>query len=332
MTDNNGFKARARKHQKATGDSYTRALRQVDRDRAASPKPDTTRTLLNLLQDCTADPAHPPLRVPLGQQPDGRPVWLDLREESDGGHGPHGIITGVGGAGKSVALASVVFAMCAQYTPDVVQVILADAQQHSAFHSFAGYPHVAATFTNLEDDAAAATEFVDSIRAAFDVRSRALRDVGMRIDGAPLGHISEYHDARRALGADLPALPYVIVVIDDVPALLRSNPDLKTHLDKLTRRGREVGVHLVCTAGSHSAAFRTLVGENLTWRIAFQSATEAESRWAIGTTDAAHIPADRRGFGYFVPGPGAPPIPFQSFYPPRSVIAATGRRLAGGGQ
>lgn len=328
MTDSNGFKARARKHQKATGVSYTRALRQVDNDRAASQKPDTTRTLLDLLQDCTADPAHPPLRVPLGLQPDGSPVWLDLRNESDGGHGPHGIITGVGGAGKSVALASLVFAMCAQHTPDVVQIILAESQGNGTFDDFSDYPHVAATFTNLEDDAGAATEFVDRIRALLDVRSRALHDAGMRTDGAPLSHISDYH----GLGADLPALPDVIVVIDDVPALLRRHPHLGTHIENLTRRGRAVGVHLVCTAGSHSTTFRTLLGQNFTWRITLRTATEAESRRVTGTSDAAHIPPNQPGFGYFVPGPGAPPIPFQAFHPSRSVIAAAGRRLAAGGQ
>ena len=83
MTDANAFKRKARKHQQATGDSYTRARRQVDVNHANDNDAAPTDTLLTLLTEPTTEATPPTLRIPLGLQADGTPVWLDLRDEAD---------------------------------------------------------------------------------------------------------------------------------------------------------------------------------------------------------------------------------------------------------
>lgn len=82
----------------------------------------------------------PLLRVPLGLRDGGTPLWLGLKEEGDGGNGPHGLLAGTTGSGKSTALQSIVFSLCAQYSPELVQVMLIYTKDRSSFDDFTVLP------------------------------------------------------------------------------------------------------------------------------------------------------------------------------------------------
>ncbi|AGB27286.1 DNA segregation ATPase, FtsK/SpoIIIE family (plasmid) [Mycobacterium sp. JS623] len=325
MTDDNAFKRKARKHQQATGDSYTRARRQVDDQRADTADATPTATLLKLLDETTSlGPSAPALQIPAGLQPDGTPIWLDLRDEHEGGSGPHGLITGTTGSGKSTALMSLIFALCIRHSPDEVQLILGDPRKHSIADTFADFPHVRACFTDLERVDRSATEFVDTIRSVLAERTRILADAGP--NGAPFDTISDYHQAHAAPNSTLPALPFLIVVVDDVYTLHRSRPTLLDALDVLTRKGRALGVHLLASTSRISSP-RPLF-DNTTCHIVLRTATEAESRRLLGTVEAAHLPAARPGAGWLVTKGNQTSVAFNGFHPSRSAISAAARRFA----
>ena len=324
MTDDNAFKRKARKHQQATGDSYMRARRQVDVNHANTNAAAPTNTLLTLL----AEPTTEALRIPLGLQADGTPVWLDLRDEADGGNGPHGLIVGTTGSGKTTALTSLTFALCTRYSPEQVQFILADPRKHSGFDDFADYPHVRATFTDLERVEDAATTLVDTIRGVLDERARTLHD--LRRTGSPFDTIGDYQRGHTEPSADPTALPFIFVVVDDLSALCRHRPDVADSLTALTRKGRALGVHLVASTATIGHPLPRDLFDNLVFRITLRTTTEAESRRMIGTPAAAHLPSDRRGVGWITAAPGANPLQFTGFHPSRSVITAASRRSATG--
>lgn len=168
MSSDNARKKNARRHQAATGDSYTRS-RRLANERASEPPlsaEDVARAaevlaLLNiessggtpdLTEAWKTDAAHavarstdttPLLHVPLGLQPDGSALALALGHKTGEFAGSHGILIGTTGSGKTTALQSLVFALCARYSPEMVQLILIGAKPHSsAFTPFADYPHI----------------------------------------------------------------------------------------------------------------------------------------------------------------------------------------------
>jgi DNA segregation ATPase FtsK/SpoIIIE and related proteins len=117
----------------------------------------------------TGEPINlkPLLRIPLGLQSDGTPVWLDLKDEADGGNGPHGLLVGATGTGKSISLKALAFALCAQHSPELLQLVLLDGKDDGAFHDFAAYPHTAVI--------PAGTDYKAALLDLIDHRAEALR-------------------------------------------------------------------------------------------------------------------------------------------------------------
>lgn len=192
MSENNSFKRKARQRQKATGDSYMRARRDVANIDAASavaiPGLATEAMLLSLLGFDHVGPidvsnlwdAHDLLvatnepvalgtllQIPLGLKENGAPIWLDLKEQSAGGDGPHGLLVGVAGSGKSSVLNAMLFALCARHSPKALQLVLIEHDGFSGLGDFAGYPH--AVFLPSRGDYKAA------LRELITVRTEALR-------------------------------------------------------------------------------------------------------------------------------------------------------------
>lgn len=136
---NNSWKKKARRQQIANGVSYTRARREVDGAHHAQggAKAGTLVSALGIENPDSLDvealwePRRRPtgatrqmlLRTPLGLTPEGNPIWLDLKDAPHGGHGPHGVMIGMTGSGKSTALQTMVLGLCALHSPEVLQVI-----------------------------------------------------------------------------------------------------------------------------------------------------------------------------------------------------------------
>ncbi|WP_342314650.1 hypothetical protein LIX17_25730 (plasmid) [Mycobacterium avium subsp. hominissuis] len=109
------------------------------------------------------------LRTPIGLKVDGSPVWLDLREGFSGGDGPHGVLSGTTGTGKTTVLQSLLFGLCAQNSPDNLQVMLISGKGETAFTNFADYPHV----TTVPDG----SDYTELLSALIADRIETLRRV-----------------------------------------------------------------------------------------------------------------------------------------------------------
>lgn len=261
----------------------------------------------------------PMLRVPLGLQPSGAPQMLDLKDEADGGNGPHGLMIGMTGSGKSTLLKTLVFTLFTHHSPDVVQAILVDFKDGAGFDGFAGYPHAVAVITNLEEKRSHVERFGETCLGLLDQRGVAFAHAGRRIRGAAFESLREYNEARAtAAGKDLPPIPFLFVIIDEFSLLLRDHPEMAKVFDTVCRKGRSQGIFFLFASQTLDQGHIKDIDKNTNYRIGLKVASESISRQVIGNGDAYHIPDGKnvKGTGYFVRAPGAEPMKYRGFMLP----------------
>lgn len=281
---------------------------------------------------------EPLLQVPLGLQPSGAPMVIDLKDEADGGNGPHGLMIGMTGSGKSTQLKALVFGLFARHSPDVVQAILADFKDEAGFDAFADYPHTVAVISNMEEKASLVERFGDTLLGLLDQRGRAFHRAGNEIKGAAFEGLREYNEARAtAAGAHLPPIPFMFIIVDEFSLLLKDHPAMAEVFDRVTRKGRSQGVFFLFASQTLDEGAIKQIPNNTQYRIGLKVASESISRRVIGTPDAFHVADGKnaKGSGYFVRAPGAQPVKYRGFLLPdryeppttinRKVISAKSR-------
>lgn len=334
---NNSWKKKARRQQIANGVSYTRARREVDREYDAQSRvnADTLLSALGIENPDSLDvealwePRRRPagatrqmlLGTPLGLTPEGNPVWLDLKDAPLGGHGPHGVMIGMTGSGKSTALQTMVLGLCALHSPEVLQVIPVSGYKESALDAFANYPHVTiqpAGEAGSEPEAGAIAQTLDRL---IEQRSQALTDAGMELTGRRFRDAHAYHKARDA-GAELAPMPYTVIMVDELP---QDEPTAAAVFHVL-RHGRELGVRVLVSAQDLQRGYMWRILENSTYRIVFKTITGQASRYLLGA-DAAYF-LTGPGHGFLATSSSNDPVAFRMFPPlPDSVIESVGRQL-----
>ncbi|HEY1618042.1 MAG TPA: type VII secretion protein EccCa, partial [Streptosporangiaceae bacterium] len=230
------------------------------------------------------------LAVPIGRREDGGPLLLDLKEAAAGGMGPHGMLVGATGSGKSELLRSLTAAMAARHDPALVNMLLIDFKGGAAFAELAALPHVAGLVTNLADD----LSLVDRVQLAL-AGELARRQEALRLAGN-LGSIAEYQ-AARARGLDLPPLPYLLVVVDEFGELLAARPEFLDTFLTLARLGRSLGVHLLLATQRLDEGRIRGLEPHLRYRLCLRTFTAEESRAVLGSPAAFELPS-LPGLGY----------------------------------
>ncbi|MFF0151637.1 FtsK/SpoIIIE domain-containing protein [Micromonospora sp. NPDC005203] len=249
----------------------------------------------------------PRTRVVLGADATG-PVYVDLA-----GQGPHTMLGGATGAGKSILLQTLVTSLLLANRPDELNLVLVDFKGGSAFLPFERCPHVVAlirstgeTAADVFDDAAAA-RVLASIRAEVSRRESLLA----RHDG----EIDRYWQKRLA-GADLPPLPRLVLIFDEFGRVLDAAPDFVKELVNVAAKGRSLGMHLVLATQSLQGKLSPELKNNVSLRISLRQNEPADSTEVLGVPDAATIPGALRGRGLILctTAESRIPQPFQSGY------------------
>ncbi|WP_433800089.1 type VII secretion protein EccCb [Actinomycetospora sp. CA-084318] len=224
------------------------------------------------------------LRVPLGVDADGTPVELDLKEAALSGMGPHGLVVGATGSGKSELLRTLVTGLAATHPPDDLALVLVDYKGGATFAGMATLPHVAGSITDLEDDPETVERFGDALRSELRRREQLLRDAGN------LTGIREHRRLRLARPDTVPALPHLLVVVDEFSELLTAQPDFIDLFVQVGRVGRSLGVHLLLATQRLEEGRLRGLDSHLSYRLALRTFSAAESRTVIGNTDAFDLP------------------------------------------
>ncbi|MEJ1088826.1 FtsK/SpoIIIE domain-containing protein [Microbacterium sp. Mu-80] len=200
---------------------------------------------------------------------------MDLVED-----GPHAIVTGMTGTGKSELLTSWVAGIAAAHSPERVAFVLVDFKGGTAFDPLRVLPHVVAVVTDL--DAEGARRGVGSLTAELRRREAVLARAGAR-------------DIR-----DCPDLARLVIVVDEFAALLQEHPDLGAVFTDVAARGRALGMHLVLGTQRASGIIRDALAANCPLRLSLRVAERADSRFVIGSDAAAELPGgvESRGLAY----------------------------------
>ena len=253
--------------------------------------------------------------VPIGVG-NGTPLLLDLDAD-----GPHGLIAGTTGAGKSELLRSIVGGLAATLSPDELTFVLIDYKGGSAFDVCAQLPHTVGMVTDLDEQLG--SRALHCLEAELRHRERVLRDSGV-------SDLDEYRTASAMQG--LPPLPRLVVAVDEFATLAAELPDFIDRLVSIAQRGRSLGVHLLLATQRPAGAVSDNIRANTNLRIALRVQDAADSIDVIGSAAAADLTRRLPGRGYVRLGPGetvafqaalvtgsasagAPPVSVQPFGP-----------------
>ncbi|WP_250506868.1 FtsK/SpoIIIE domain-containing protein [Bowdeniella massiliensis] len=219
-------------------------------------------------------PGHPPgpAPVPVGVTAAG-PRHLDLIAD-----GPHALVAGMTGAGKSELLTSWLLALAATTSPRHLTFLLVDFKGGAAFGPLRRLPHTIGVLTDL--DPAATTRALTSLTAQLKQRERIFHASGVR-------SLAEYD----ALAGPREPLARILVVIDEFQALATDEPDLLDQFVRLATQGRSLGIHLIAATQRPAGAVTPTMRANMPLRICLRVTSTADSADILGTPDAAALPA-----------------------------------------
>ena len=229
------------------------------------------------------------LRAPIGTDGDGQTVVLDIKESAQGGSGPHGLIVGATGSGKSELLRTLATGLALTHSPDLLSFVLIDFKGGAAFAPLAGLPHVGGLITNLADDAAMIDRVLAALMGEQQRRQQMLRDAG-NIDTVREYQIRRAAGATKPDGEPLEPMPYLLIVVDEFGELLSGRPDFTELFVQIGRVGRSLGMHLLLATQRLEEGRLRGLDSHLSYRICLRTFSAAESRTVIGTPDAYKLP------------------------------------------
>ena len=219
-------------------------------------------------------------RVTVGEDAEGA-FSIDLRAD-----GPHALVAGTTGSGKSELLQTLIAGLCAANTPEAMTFVLVDYKGGAAFKDCAHLPHTVGMVTDL--DGHLTSRALDSLGAELRRRERQLARAGAK-------DVDDY--AATAHAATDP-MPRLVLIIDEFAALITELHDFVTGLVDIARRGRSLGVHLVLATQRPAGVVSADIRSNTNLRIALRVTDESDSQDVIEAPDAAHIPPALPGRAY----------------------------------
>ncbi len=230
----------------------------------------------------------------IGESYDG-PFGIDIKKD-----GPHALIAGTTGSGKSELLQTIVASLAVANRPDELTFVLIDYKGGSAFAECAQLPHTVGMVTDLDPHQVARA--LGSLSAELTRREHILAATGAK-------DIEAYQllvDNRQAQ-----PLPRLVIVIDEFAAMSRELPSFITGLVNIAQRGRSLGIHLILATQRPSGVVSQDIRANTNLRIALRVTDPAESADVIGVNDAASIGQSTPGRAYVRLG-HASVVPFQA--------------------
>ncbi|GAA4217833.1 type VII secretion protein EccCa [Actinocatenispora rupis] len=235
-------------------------------------------------------PERDRLRIPIGVGPDGAPVELDFKESALGGMGPHGLIIGATGSGKSELLRTIVLGLAATHSSEELNFVLVDFKGGATFTKLDGLPHTSAVITNLSDELPLVDRMADALSGELVRRQELLRAAGNYVSQR------DYERARRA-GEPLEPLPALLVICDEFSELLSAKPDFIDLFVMIGRLGRSLGVHLLLASQRLEEGKLRGLDTHLSYRVGLRTFSAMESRIVLGNPAAHELP-NAPGHGY----------------------------------
>lgn len=223
------------------------------------------------------------LAVPIGLRAGGEKLFLNLHER---GHGPHGLVAGTTGSGKSELLQSIVASLAVNFHPYDVAFVLVDYKGGGMANLFADLPHLVGTLTNLHGNLAT--------RALVALKGELLRRQAL-LAQAEVNHIDDYQKLWRQ-GRVTEPLPHLVIVVDEFAELKMEQPDFIRELISAVRVGRSLGVHLILATQKPAGVVDEQVWSNARFRLCLRVERPEDSQEVLKRPDAASLTQPGRAF------------------------------------
>lgn len=231
---------------------------------------------LNILERWKEKETYQTLAVPIGVRGQKDSVYLNLHEKS---HGPHGLIAGTTGSGKSELIQTYILSLAVQYPPQELVFLLIDYKGGGMAHQFAHLPHLVGTITNL--DASATQRALLSIEAEIHKRQLLFQQ-------CEVNHINQYMKLFK-MGKVASPMPHLFIISDEFAELKAEQPDFMKQLITTARVGRSLGIHLILATQKPSGVVDDQIWSNARCKIALKVQDISDSKEMIKKTDAAEI-------------------------------------------
>ncbi|MBQ0042187.1 MAG: type VII secretion protein EssC [Lachnospiraceae bacterium] len=214
------------------------------------------------------------LAVPVGVTANGTVFHFDIHEK---GHGPHGVVAGMTGSGKTEMVQTWITMMALQYSPEDVNFVLVDFKGSGLIEPFRNLPHLAGTISNLDKDisrnlAALKSEMKRRMELLKVAKSDILRYIEMRKDNP-----------------SLEPLPFLILVFDEFADFRKQYPEYISEMDTIFREGRSLGVYVVIMTQKPAGIITDQIRSNVNFRWCLKVQSESDSKEIINKPDAAAI-------------------------------------------
>ena len=237
---------------------------------------------VNLAQRWNAAKVYQSMAAPIGVAKSGM-ILLDLHDKA---HGPHGLVAGTTGSGKSELLQTYILSMAALYHPYEVGFVIIDFKGGGMANQFKDLPHMMGRITNI--DGKEINRSLRSIKAELNKRQRLFAEAGVN-------HIDNYIIKVRKGEVKTP-LPHLILIVDEFAELKAEQPDFMKELISAARIGRSLGVHLILATQKPSGQVDEQIWSNSRFKLCLKVQSPQDSNEVLKSPLAAEIKEPGRAY------------------------------------
>jgi len=223
------------------------------------------------------------MAVPLGVRGKDDIVYLNLHEKA---HGPHGLVAGTTGSGKSEIIQSYILSLAVHFHPHEVAFLLIDYKGGGMANLFKDLPHHLGSITNL--DGSQSMRALISIKAELQRRQRLFAQY-------EVNHINQYQKLYKEGKTAIP-MPHLFLISDEFAELKSEQPEFMKELISTARIGRSLGIHLILATQKPSGVVDGQIWSNSKFKLCLKVQDSADSNEMLKTTDAANITQPGRAY------------------------------------
>lgn len=238
---------------------------------------------LNIIERWNNNHIYKSIAVPIGVRTDDDLVYLDLHEKA---HGPHGLVAGTTGSGKSEIIQTYILSLALNFSPNEVGFLLIDYKGGGMANLFKNLPHLLGTITNLDGS--------ESMRALVSIKSELKRRQRI-FEQNNVNNINDYTKAFDK-GDAKEVLPHLFIISDEFAELKKEQPEFMKELVSTARVGRSLGVHLILATQKPSGVVDDQIWSNSKFKLCLKVQNEADSKEMLKTGDAASIVQPGRAY------------------------------------
>jgi len=238
---------------------------------------------LNVLDRWKKNRTYDNMKSLIGIKSGGQLCYLDLHEKY---HGPHGLVAGTTGSGKSETLQTYMLSLALNFSPDDIGFFVIDYKGGGMGNLFSGLPHVLGQISNLSGSQVR--------RAMVSIKSENLRRQRVFNENG-VNNINAYTSLYKNGEAKLP-VPHLFIIIDEFAELKREEPDFMRELISVAQVGRSLGVHLILATQKPSGTVDDNIWSNSKFRLCLRVQDRQDSMDMLHKPDAAYLTQAGRGY------------------------------------